>query len=104
MVAGFILYRRFVFPYSARPLRLEIRDFIAVNLATSVVVTGAAELVRIALAPWWNGEPALAFAHAAAIAAGAVLNFFGHRSVTFRSASIGPRRGTGAPDAVHSGP
>ncbi|MFE1600629.1 GtrA family protein [Methylobacterium sp. ID0610] len=101
MVAGFVLYRSVVFPFSARPLHQEIRDFLAVNLVTSLVVTGLAELIRTALAPWWQGEAALAFAHAAAIAAGAVLNFLGHRSITFRPARPASLRG--APGPAHPG-
>lgn len=91
MIVGFVLYRYFVFPASARSVWQEIRDFLLVNLATTLVVTAAAAAFALALVPYFDQAVAEAIAHAIAIAAGAILNFFGHRIFTFRPRAPGPR-------------
>lgn len=88
MTCGFVLYRRWVFSGSDRPLAAQIRDFILVNLLGQGVMLGLAVLSRELLV--WRGlEPALAgaLAHALGIAAGAVVNYLGHRHVTFTHAA-----------------
>jgi len=84
MTVGFVIYRHYVFPGSGRAPARQMRDFIAVNLGAMVVVAvvavalkaGVFPLIGFAMAPE-------AVAHAVGIAAGAVANFVGHRSVTF---------------------
>lgn len=85
MMAGFVLYRRFVFAGSGRPLWLEARDFIAVNLISSgVVVLLALACLRLMAQLGIGLRFAEAGAHAVAIGLGAVLNYLGHSMVTFR--------------------
>jgi len=84
MLCGFLLYDRWVFPGSPRPLALKVRDFIAVNFVSQlimfVVSIGVRELLLIGgLATMLAG----AAAHLIGIATGALFSYFGHRSVTF---------------------
>jgi energy-coupling factor transport system substrate-specific component len=84
MVCGFLLYDRWVFPDSTRPLPSKIRDFIAVNVASQavmfVVSVGARELLLLVD---WEPTIAGAVAHLFGIACGALLSYVGHRSITF---------------------
>ncbi len=84
MVCGFLLYDRWVFPGATRPLSSKIRDFIAVNVASQavmfVVSVGVRELLLFAD---WSSTIAGAAAHLVGIACGALLSYFGHRSITF---------------------
>jgi energy-coupling factor transport system substrate-specific component len=87
MVVGFISYRSFVFPGSARPLTGQIRDFVAVNLLGMAVTVVVAALLRHVILNVVDVLPDVnAVAHALGIAAGALANFLGHKRVTFRSA------------------
>jgi len=87
MLVGFVLYRRFVFPASERPVLLQARDFFLVNLVTSgVVALLALVFVAVAVQLGMGIVLAEAVAHAGAIASGALLNYLGHSLVTF-----GPR-------------
>jgi energy-coupling factor transport system substrate-specific component len=84
MIAGFILYRRFVWPDSGISARDQAAPFIGVNAASAVVVF----LISVGLAAlggWLFGRtPAIeALAHGAGIAAGAVANYIGHGKFTF---------------------
>jgi energy-coupling factor transport system substrate-specific component len=84
MICGFLLYDRWVFPGSSRPLALKIRDFVAVNFVSQlimfVVSIGVRELLLLTgLVTMLAG----AAAHLIGIASGAIFSFFGHRSVTF---------------------
>lgn len=84
MVCGFFLYRALVWPRSDAPLHVLAGRFVAVNMLNAVAILAvtalAAEALRASAA-----EPALAqaAAHAFGIAAGAVLNYFGHARFTF---------------------
>ena len=84
MTCGFLLYDRWVFPGSTRPLLWKIRDFVAVNFASQsvmfVVSIGTRELLLLAD---WTPTVAGAAAHLFGIACGAILSFLGHRSITF---------------------
>jgi len=84
MVCGFLSYRLFVFPDSTRLVAHQVRDFIAVNLVSMVVVVLVSVLFADYLLPllgWhWQVE---AISHAMGIAAGAVSNYFGHRQFSF---------------------
>lgn len=84
MVAGFALYRRFVWPDAGSTARQQLAPFIAVNAASAVVVF----LVSIALAAlggWLFGRTGVieALAHGTGIAIGAVSNYVGHGKFTF---------------------
>ncbi len=87
MAVGFVLYQSTVFPGSCRPLLLRLRDFVLVNLLASVgvvaVAMGAVHVLKLMMA----ASPAEAVAHGVGIAFGALLNFFGHRRVTFGDVS-----------------
>ena len=84
MITGFLLYDRWVFPGSLKPLAVKVRDFIGVNILTQAVMLavtiGLRELALIAGVP---GLPAGAGAHFVGIAAGALVSYLGHRAVTF---------------------
>lgn len=84
MVFGFFTYKHLVFGPTTRGLLGQIRDFIGVNLFAALFTVGVAVAVKDLL-PWpeaWRVfvEPA---SHAAGIAAGAVVNYLGHRHITF---------------------
>lgn len=85
MICGFLLYDRWVFPGSARPLIWKIRDFLAINFVSQsimfVVSVGVRELLL--LAADWGTTIAGATAHLVGISCGAIFSYFGHRSVTF---------------------
>jgi putative flippase GtrA len=94
MTCGFLLYRAWVFPGSTRPLGRQIRDFILVNLTGQATMLGVAAIVRQLLISAGIGALiAGASAHALGIAVGAVVNYLGHRHVTFSGARGGPRDG-----------
>jgi energy-coupling factor transport system substrate-specific component len=84
MITGYLLYDLWVFPGSPRPLLWKIRDFIAVNLASQavmfVVSVGAREVLLLAE---WAPTIAGAAAHLLGIGCGALVSYFGHRSITF---------------------
>jgi energy-coupling factor transport system substrate-specific component len=91
MTCGFLLYRAWVFPGSTRPLSGQIRDFVIVNLTGQATMLGVAALARQLLI--WAGVEVIvagASAHALGIAVGAVVNYLGHRHVTFTAADGGP--------------
>jgi energy-coupling factor transport system substrate-specific component len=87
MAFGFIIYSLYVFPGSARAPLAQLRDFVAVNLFSMAVVAGTAGLLNQAIFPLiaFAFAPE-AVAHALGIAAGAVTNFIGHRTLTFARA------------------
>jgi len=86
MVYGFVIYRQWAFGSAGtRSIFLEIRDFIAVNAAGGAVTIVVATAVNWALArlhlPSVAAEGA---AHALGIGLGAVVNYIGHKHITFR--------------------
>ncbi len=84
MVAGFVLYSRWVFPGTTTPLANQIGRFIAVNIAGGVAVVALAPLLAQAFAGGGLDQgPAEAIGHGFAIAVGAVINYFGHKLITF---------------------
>ena len=84
MTCGFLLYDRWVFPGSARPIAAKIRGFIAVNVATQVVMFVLSVALReAALRAGIAPLPAGAGAHMLGIGAGAIVSYLGHRSLTF---------------------
>jgi putative flippase GtrA len=88
MSIGFLAYRRFVFTGSDRPAASQLRDFLAVNAASALLVTLLASLGRDLLVPLAGAAPAEAIAHAGAIAAGAVVNYLAHAAITFRVSRV----------------
>lgn len=87
MCAGFTLYRKYVFPGSSRPLLEQTITFIGVNLVGAVLVLGLTTLFLQLLAPApWPSFVREGLAHGAAIGLGAVVNFIGHKQLTFRLA------------------
>ena len=85
MVYSFVLYRTWVFPGSERHLRQQIRDFAIVNLFAMMATVNIAVMMEPVIEN--AGLPdtvARALAHALGIAGGAVLNYLGHRLITFR--------------------
>nr|WP_321982376.1 GtrA family protein [uncultured Cohaesibacter sp.] len=85
MIYGFIIYRYWAFvSQHRRPVFLEIRDFILVNIGGGLVTI----IVAYALNWLLGGLPLPTvmiegFAHATGIAAGAVVNYLGHKNITF---------------------
>ncbi|MEO5806174.1 GtrA family protein [Devosia sp.] len=91
MSAGFPLYRRFVFPGSSRPVMQQSLIFLAVNAVGALVVLGLTYLFLAGQSGFAYPEFAKeGLAHGFAIGLGAVVNFFGHKSLTF-SLEVGKR-------------
>jgi energy-coupling factor transport system substrate-specific component len=85
MLAGFILYKRYVWTVSERSLLGQIVVFIAVNIAVAGLVLATA-LGLVGLGDLLVGRSAAveALAHGVAIAVGAAANYVAHREITFR--------------------
>ncbi len=84
MIVGFVLYSRWVFPRTTIPLTNQIGRFIAVNIAGGLAVVILAPLLAHALeAGGLDQGMAQAIGHGLAIAIGAVINYFGHKLITF---------------------
>lgn len=87
MAYGFVIYRHWAFQSSGeRSVIVELRDFLAVN-AAGALVTIVIAVVAKAVLMLLSIPPSLAegAAHAGGIAGGAVINFLGHKHMTFRS-------------------
>lgn len=90
MSAGFTLYRKYVFPGASRPLIEQVVVFLGVNLVGAIVVLGLSRL--FVDMPIGDSLPPLvreSVAHGVAIGIGAVVNFLGHKLLTFRPAGSG---------------
>lgn len=86
MLAGFLLYRRYVWTTSDRSLPAQILAFIAVNaVVAGLVLITAIGLVELGQMLVGASPVVEALAHGVAIAVGAVANFVAHREITFRS-------------------
>lgn len=83
MVAGFTLYRHFVWPDAQSSLLRQIGGFIAVNAVSALVVLATSLGLVQALGSVLPQPIAEALAHGAAIAVGAVANYLGHGEITF---------------------
>jgi len=84
LAVGFVLYRNWVFPGSTLRLPLQSFRFLAVNAVSACVVVGmalaiASLLVRLPVSTLNQQN----LAHAIAIGFGAIINFVGHRWLTF---------------------
>jgi len=87
MACGFVLYRSWVFPGSTRSLAGQIRDFILVNLTGQAMMLAIATIARQLLFVVQVGPlVAGAAAHALGIGAAAIVNYLGHRHLTFTAA------------------
>lgn len=86
MAIAFVLFRRYVFPTSSRPLSRQIKFFVLVNIA------GIAQVWAVSMALAYYVLPALHFSgalseaagHGIAIAVPTISSYFGHRLLTFR--------------------
>lgn len=83
--AGFTLYRTYVFPGSNRSFIGQSATFLLVNLVGAVIVLSVATtLLSLLEAIAWPQYVREGLAHGFAICVGAVVNFFGHKLLTFR--------------------
>lgn len=85
MTVGFTLYRRYVFPGSSRPIVEQSLIFLAVNLVGAGVVLALTYALIEAQAGFYY-PPFIkeGIAHGLAIGIGSVVNFVGHKTLTFR--------------------
>lgn len=85
MILGFVLYRSWVFPGSTLPLGTQLMRFVAVNVLGFALVVVCAKLfvALLSIGGLMSLGEAEAAGHAFAIVTGAVVNFIGHRTVTF---------------------
>jgi len=84
LVSGFLLYKAWVFPPTDRPLLLQIRDFLLVNVVGQLVMLTVAILLREVLVAVGVGTViAGGLAHLSGIGVGAAANYVGHRFFTF---------------------
>lgn len=86
MVYGFVIYRQWAFGSTGkRSVLLEVRDFVAVNTAGSAITIAVAIAVNWALSGL-GLPPAVTEggAHAVGIGLGAIVNYVGHKNLTFR--------------------
>jgi energy-coupling factor transport system substrate-specific component len=85
MLAGFILYKRYVWTESDRSLTGQVVAFIAVNIAVAgLVLVTALGLVALGDLLVGRSSAVEALAHGVAIAVGAAANYVAHREITFR--------------------
>ena len=87
MAVAFVLNKRYVFPFSERPLAAEMSFFVLFNLAAFPVVWVIAYLLGERLLPGLlPRQLALALGHGCAVAVPALVNFVLHKFITFRGA------------------
>lgn len=85
MMAGFTLYRAYVFPGSKLSVGVQVGLFLAVNAVGAVIVMAVSLALLDIVFPAMGEIPfAEAVAHGTGIGVGAVTNFFGHKYLTFR--------------------
>ncbi|AWN38918.1 GtrA family protein [Methylobacterium radiodurans] len=95
LVAGFWLYRAFVFRAAGGSLRRQLPAFLGVNAASAVIVLAVSLAASAALVRGLGLTVPVAegIGHALGIGAGAVANYLGHRFVTFAGlADLGAAR------------
>lgn len=85
MVVAFLLFRTFVFPQAARPMREQVSAFVLVNLLgmalTLLLSILLADLIFPAIGLRFHAE---AIAHLLAVGAPIATSWVGHRRLTFR--------------------
>jgi putative flippase GtrA len=85
MAVAFVLNKRYVFPYSRRPVAAEMSFFVLFNLAAFPVVWAVAYVLGERLLPGLlPRQLALALGHGCAVTVPALVNFVLHKSITFR--------------------
>jgi putative flippase GtrA len=85
MAVAFVLNKRYVFPYSRRPLASEMSFFVLFNLMAFPVVWVVAYVLGERLLPGLlPRQLALALGHGCAVAVPALINFVLHKAITFR--------------------
>jgi putative flippase GtrA len=85
MAVAFVLNKRYVFPYSRRPVAAEMSFFVLFNLAAFPVVWAIAYVLGERFLPGLLPRQfALALGHGCAVAVPALVNFVLHKSITFR--------------------
>lgn len=93
MMAGFTLYRSYVFPGSPMPLGVQVGLFLCVNAVGAAIVLGVSLLLLDNIFPKFGEMPfAEALAHGIGIGIGAIVNFIGHKYLTFRIGRLAPKR------------
>lgn len=87
MLYGFVIFRSWVFTgFRERSVFLQLLDFLWVNAAGAVTMAAVAIPLRALLVMTVTSTSvADPLAHAVGIAAGAVVNYLGHRHFTFRT-------------------
>jgi putative flippase GtrA len=87
MAVAYVLNKRYVFPYSRRPVAAEISFFVLFNLAAFPVVWAIAYVLGERLLPGLlPRQLALALGHGFAVAVPGLINFVLHKFITFRGA------------------
>lgn len=86
MVVAFILFRRFVFPASPRPIERQIKFFVLVNIAGVIQVWFVSIGLVYYLFPTIDfvGPLAKSIGHGVAIGVPTISSYFGHRYLTFK--------------------
>ena len=92
MAFGFVTYRAFVFEPAQDHVAVQIRSFILVNLISMLLVAAIALAARSLLLLIVPLTAAEAFAHAVGIGCGAIANFIGHSTITFKRSGGHMRR------------
>ncbi|QYY30220.1 GtrA family protein [Cupriavidus pinatubonensis] len=87
MVFGFFLYRNWAFPPTDRHAHTQVLPFVLTNAVGLLSVVATAVIFAHMLTAMGVVDRAMAenIGHFGAICIGAVVNFFGHRLVTFAS-------------------
>lgn len=84
MVAGFVLYRKYVFRRSSESIYRQLAVFLAVNAFGIVVVVAVSAVVSsAAMGLGIHKVVAEGVAHGIAIAVGSAASYLGHRFFTF---------------------
>lgn len=86
MATGFILYRIYVFKSREGPVVIQVLIFLGVNLVAAAQVWAVTLFLAYTIFPplGLSAEIGNPLAHLIAIAIGAVLNYIGHSTLTFR--------------------
>jgi putative flippase GtrA len=84
MLVAFLLNRMYVFPQSARPLELQCRDFVLINVAMFPMVWAAAVLINHLLKQLGVERHSEELAHAVAISLPVVATFLLYKFLAFK--------------------
>ena len=87
MLAGFLVYRAWVFPGSLLSLRRQILRFVLINMfGLCAVLIASRTILTVMEQHGVIGPFSVGIAHGCAIVIGAALNFVGHKIFTFAAA------------------